>query len=251
MVEGTSVTSPLRVEQRPGVLVLTMSRPERRNAVNLEMLHAFVRAFDHAQRESVRVILLTGDAPSFSAGADLSGVAEDEFQDALQSVLHRFVDPHFVTIAYVNGHALGAGAQLLAACDVRVAAPNATVGVPAARLGLVVNHWTIERIVREFSWPVARDMLLTASTYDATRLHALGVIHRLGSLDDALAWADEIAGLAPLTQFGHKLALESSAGTPEIDELVVAARRRALESADATEGRAAFAEKRKPRFTGS
>lgn len=251
MVEGTSVTSPLRDEQRPGVLVLTMSRPERRNAVNLEMLHAFVRAFDHAQRESIRVILLTGDAPSFSAGADLSGVAEDVFQDALQSVLHRFVDPQFVTVAYVNGHALGAGAQLLAACDARVAAPTATIGVPAARLGLVVNHWTIERIVREFSWPVARDMLLTASTYDATRLHALGVIHRLGSLDDALAWAEEIAGLAPLTQFGHKLALESTAGTPELDELVVAARRRALGSTDASEGRAAFAEKRKPRFTGS
>ena len=228
-----------------------MSRPERRNAVNLEMLHAFVRAFDHAQRESIRVILLTGDAPSFSAGADLFGVAEDEFQDALQWVLRRFVDPQFVTVAYVSGHALGAGAQLVAACDVRVATPTASIGVPAARLGLVVNHWTIERIVREFSWPVARDMLLTASTYDATRLHALGVIHRLGSLDDALAWAEEIAGLAPLTQFGHKLALESTAGTPELDELVVAARRRALDSTDAREGRAAFAEKRKPRFTGS
>ena len=107
------------------------------------------------------------------------------------------------------------------------------------------------RSVREFSWPIARSMLLTAATYDAVSLHASGSIHRLGTFEDALAWANEIAELAPLTQFGHKLALESSAGKPELDELVVAARKRALDSDDVTEGRAAFAEKRKPKFTGS
>ena len=91
---------------------------------------------------------LTGEAPSFSAGADLAGVKEDDFQDALHGVLKSFVDPGVVTVAYVNGHALGAGAQLMAACDVRVAAPQSVVGIPAAKLGLVVNHWTIEQIGR-------------------------------------------------------------------------------------------------------
>jgi enoyl-CoA hydratase len=251
MVEGVSVESPLSVEVRSEVMVLTMTRPSRRNAVNLEMLRAFEAAFDEAKEKSIRVILLTGVAPSFSAGADLAGVKEDEFQDALHGVLTSFVDPKFVTVAYVNGHALGAGAQLVAACDVRVAAPTATIGIPAARLGLVVNHWTIERLVREFSWPVARNMLLTAATYDAESLHRIGPIHRLGTLEDALEWASEIAEMAPLTQFGHKLALESSAGEPAIDALVIAARKRALDSNDVTEGRAAFAEKRKPKFTGS
>ena len=251
MVEGASVESPLSVEVRDNVMLLTMSRPSRRNAVNLDMLHAFERAFEQARARSIRVILLTGEAPSFSAGADLAGVKEDDFQDALHGVLKSFVDPGVVTVAYVNGHALGAGAQLMAACDVRVAAPQAVVGIPAAKLGLVVNHWTIERLVREFSWPVARNMLLTASTYDAASLHAIGTIHRLGSLADAVAWAIEIAELAPLTHYGHKLALESSAGEPDVDALVIAARTRALESADVTEGRAAFAEKRKPKFTGS
>ncbi|NBY11464.1 MAG: enoyl-CoA hydratase, partial [Actinobacteria bacterium] len=75
--------------------------------------------------------------------------------------------------------------------------------------------------------------------------------HRLGTLDEAISWATEIAELAPLTQYGHKLALESSAGDPDVDELVIAARRRALDSDDVTEGRAAFSEKRKPKFTGS
>lgn len=232
-------------------MILTMTRPSRRNAVNLDMLHAFANAFDEARAKSIRVILLTGVAPSFSAGADLAGVKEDDFQDALHGVLTSFVDPSVVTVAYVNGHALGAGAQLMAACDVRMAAPTAVVGIPAAKLGLVVNHWTIERLVREFSWPIARNMLLTAATYDASALHSSGSIHRLGTLDEAISWATEIAELAPLTQYGHKLALESSAGDPDVDELVIAARRRALESDDVTEGRAAFSEKRKPKFTGS
>ena len=76
-------------------------------------------------------------------------------------------------------------------------------------------------------------------------------IQRLGTLEEAIAWATEIAELAPLTQFGHKLALESTAGEPDVDDLVVIARKRAIESNDVTEGRAAFAEKRKPKFTGS
>ena len=251
MVEGASVESPLSVEVRSNVMILTMTRPSRRNAVNLDMLHAFANAFDEARAKSIRVILLTGVAPSFSAGADLAGVKEDDFQDALHGVLTSFVDPSVVTVAYVNGHALGAGAQLMAACDVRMAAPTAVVGIPAAKLGLVVNHWTIERLVREFSWPIARNMLLTAATYDASALHSSGSIHRLGTLDEAISWATEIAELAPLTQYGHKLALESSAGDPDVDELVIAARRRSLESDDVTEGRAAFSEKRKPKFTGS
>ena len=251
MVEGASVESPLSVEVCSNVMILTMTRPSRRNAVNLDMLHAFANAFDEARAKSIRVILLTGVAPSFSAGADLAGVKEDDFQDALHGVLTSFVDPSVVTVAYVNGHALGAGAQLMAACDVRMAAPTAVVGIPAAKLGLVVNHWTIERLVREFSWPIARNMLLTAATYDASALHSSGSIHRLGTLDEAISWATEIAELAPLTQYGHKLALESSAGNPDVDELVIAARRRALESDDVTEGRAAFSEKRKPKFTGS
>jgi enoyl-CoA hydratase len=123
--------------------------------------------------------------------------------------------------------------------------------VPAAKLGLVVNHWTVERIVHELSWPVARAMLLTATTYTGAQLANIGSVHRLGSLSDALEWADEIAQLAPLTIEGHKIALESTAGLPDVDELVRATREKAMLSRDAREGRAAFSEKRKPRFTGS
>ena len=92
-------------------------------------------------------------------------------------------------------------------------------------------------------------MLLAATTATAAEL-AGGFVHRLGGLDEALAWADELAGLAPLTVAAHKVALERSAPAPEIDELVAAARARAWASDDAEEGRTAFLEKRPARFTG-
>jgi len=141
--------------------------------------------------------------------------------------------------------------NLLLLATLRVATPTSVIGVPAAKLGLVVNHWTIERIVREFSWPVARNMLLTASNYSAEELSRMGAIQRLGTLDDALAWASDIAKLAPLTIRGHKVALESSAGEPSVDALVTACREQALASDDAREGREAFIEKRPPKFIGS
>ena len=93
-------------------------------------------------------------------------------------------------------------------------------------------------------------MLVAAEQYDATALHAAGAVHRLGDLGAALAWARELADLAPLTMAGHKLALERSGPPPTTDDAVEAARRAAWASADATEGRRAFLEKRRARFTG-
>jgi enoyl-CoA hydratase len=154
-------------------------------------------------------------------------------------------------VAFAHGAALGAGTQLLVASDLRVTTADCVTGIPAAKLGLVVQHWTAARLARELSWPVARAMLLAAQTYTGEQLHTIGAVHRLGTFDDALAWATELCALAPLSIAGHKLALESLAGDPVVDERVIAARAEALASADALEGRAAFAEKRTPRFTGS
>ena len=89
-------------------------------------------------------------------------------------------------------------------------------------------------------------MLVAAEPYDAATLHATGAVHRLGELDDALAWARQLAGLAPLTIAAHKLALDASSPEPAVDELVAAARQRAWRSADAVEGREAFLAKRPP-----
>lgn len=233
------------------VALLTLNRPERRNAVDLSSLEQIREIQVEAVSRNVRVLVLAGSPPAFCAGADLAGVREEVFHEALNLVLRGFTQMPCLTMAAIEGPALGAGAQLVVACDVRVATPHSIIGVPAAKLGLVVNHWTIERIVREFSWPVARNMLLTATNYSAEELHRMGSIHRLGTLDDALAWAREIAQLAPLTIRGHKVALEATAGEPDMNELVSACRSQALSSKDAQEGREAFLEKRQPKFVGS
>jgi len=234
---------------RSGVMVVTLDRPERRNAVDHATLLALLEA--QHQAASARVLVLTGAPPAFSAGADLTGVEEGEFAAALGQVLRGFTELPIPTIAAVDGPALGAGTQLAVACDLRVATPGSRFGIPAARLGLVVDHWTVERLARELGWSIARAMLVAAEQYDAMALHAAGAVHRLGGLDDALAWAREIAGLAPLTIAGHKLALERSGPPPQPDEAVEAARRAAWASADAEEGRRAFLEKRPARFTGA
>ena len=240
----------VRTAWRGRVVVVTIDRPDRRNAVDHRTLLALRAAQVEAAEREARVLVLTGSPPAFCAGADLTGVEGGEFTRALFDVLFGFVGLPIACVAAVDGAALGAGMQLAAACDLRIATPDSRFGIPAAKLGLAVDHWTVERLAREAGWSVARNMLLTASIYDAAGLVGPGFVHRLGGLDDALAWADEIAELAPLTVAAHKIALERSAPPPESDELVAAARERAWESDDQREGREAFYERRPPRFTG-
>jgi enoyl-CoA hydratase len=196
-------------------------------------------------------VVLTGAPPAFSAGADLTGVEAGRFGQDLSAALRGFGALPMPVIAAIDGPALGAGAQLAVAADLRVATPGSVVGIPAARLGLVVDHWTVRRLASELGPSVARAMLVAAATYSGERLHALGGVHRLGTLADALEWAKELAQLAPLTVRGHKLAIERLVPEPPADELVEAARAAAWASADADEGRRAFLDKRPARFTGS
>jgi enoyl-CoA hydratase len=155
-----------------------------------------------------------------------------------------------VSIAAVDGVCLGAGVQLAASCDLRVATPSARFGVPAAKLGLAVDHETVRRVAQLAGDGTARAMLLAAEVVDGESLHRTGFVQRLGGLDDALTWAAEIAALAPLTIAAHKLALESTPA-PADDPAVAAARRRAWSSADLQEGLAAFRDRRPPTFTGT
>ncbi len=240
----------LKLESDNSVLIATINRPARKNAVDQETLTELAQALKQAETQSARVFVLTGAEKTFCSGADLSGVRETQFTDALHKLLIQLANSRCVTIAAIDGHALGAGAQLAISCDLRVATARATVGVPAARLGLVVNHWTVERLTRECSWPVARAMLLAARNYSGEELANLGAVHRIGDFDSALAWAREIAALAPLSIAGHKAALNASSREPDINELVQRARDYAWASKDVDEGRAAFLEKRAANFKG-
>ena len=96
-------------------------------------------------------------------------------------------------------------------CDLRIATERSTFGIPAAKLGLAVDQWTIDRMTREFGWGIARAMLVGAEVFDADRLHRSGSVHRIGDVGDAIEWARVLATQAPLTVVAHKAALDESA----------------------------------------
>jgi len=236
-----------------GILQLTIDRPDRRNALDRATLEAMRDALSGPATEA-KAVVLTGTPPAFCAGADLGDVDESEFTALLGEVLAGFGALSAPVLAAIDGPALGAGTQLAIACDLRVATASSRFGIPAARLGLMVDRWTVERLGAEFGWPVARNMLMTATTYDAEFLAGTGAVHRIGDLSSALGWAAEIVALAPLSIAGHKLAIEAVSTTgdrSDADAVIEAARRRAWASDDAREGRRAFMDKRPARFGGS
>jgi len=211
-----------------------------------------------ATARGARAIVLAGVGPHFCAGADLTGLEDASFAVALAEALDALVTTPVVTIAAVQGAALGAGTQLAIACDLRVAEVTARFGVPAAKLGLMVDHWTMQRLAMTAGYSPARAMLLAAEELDGVAAHRIGFVHRLAAdrataLETAEAWAASIATFAPLTIAGHKIglnALERDVRT-KVDERVRAAFDRAWRSEDLAEGMAARAERRPPTFRGS
>ena len=247
---GENVT--VRIEVRGRVVSAVIDRAEKRNAVDLETLHAIAEAQSMVRESGARVLVLSGAPPAFCSGADLTGVELGVFTDTLLSVLRGFGALDVLTVAAVDGPALGAGTQLAAACDLRVATASSRFGVPAAKLGLAVDRWTVERVAQEAGWSPARYMLLTGESIEASALLG-GFVHRIGNVDDALAWAEELSLLAPLTIAAHKTILEgvsAASGRDVSDDHMEKARLAAWNSDDAAEGRRAFMEKRAPRFEG-
>ena len=238
-------------ERRGPLAIITLDRPERRNALDLDTLLALRTAVDGAAADPVvRVLILTGAHQHFCAGADLSGVEDEHFVDLLASVLGALRSAPCPTIASVEGAALGAGTQLAVACDLRVATPDAQFGIPAAKLGLMVDQWTVRRLVDVVGQGSARSMLLAADVLSGQRAFDLGLVQRLGSLDLAMEWAHHLATLAPLTIAGHKVGLNQCEDLSETTPDYRAAFEAAWGSADLQEGLASFRERRPPVFRG-
>ncbi|RYJ03143.1 MAG: enoyl-CoA hydratase [Actinomycetales bacterium] len=230
------------------VTVLELQREERRNALNLELCQEIHQAVDAAVESGTRAIVVTGSGTAFCSGADLGGVYGPDFLQALYGMLHRLTKVPVPLVAAVNGPAIGAGTQLAMACDLRVADATAKFAVPTAKNGMAVDAWTIRTLAALAGTGPARRLMLAAETLDRDEALHHGLADRAGTFDDALAWAHEIAALAPLTLAHNKLVLNgSSADDPAIEASFTAV----WESDDVREAAAARSEKRTPIFRGA
>jgi enoyl-CoA hydratase len=246
-----------------GVGLATIDRPERRNALTAALCDELRGHL--AAAHDLRAVVITGAGSAFCAGADLSArfegeSSEDVFRPAFERLVGEMVSLPAPVIAAVNGPALGGGTQLAVACDLRVVSPAAAFSIPATHLGAMISPENIARLVSIVGQAHARDLLLTGRRIGVEEAQRMNLVHRLAddALGAALALAAEIATLAPLTVAGHKAALNAvaAAAAPArgrdddvlagLDALVVGA----FASQDIREGLAAFAEKRRPRFTG-
>lgn len=231
------------------VAVITLDRPERRNALGAEQLQALAAAVERAASERLRALVLTGAHGHFCAGADLSTVEDREFATVVRSTLDRLAGLPVPTIAAIEGACMGLGLQLAVSCDLRVATHDARIGVPAAKLGIITDLWTVQRVAALAGQGTARAVLLAAETLSGDDAHRLGLVQRVGEREVALTWAQEITRLAPLTQRGFKLGLDSCLprpADPAYDEAFAAV----WASDDLQEGIRAFHEKRLPAFDG-
>lgn len=239
----------IHYEQRGSVAIVRIDRPRRRNALDREALAGLADAWRSAVEDRVRALVLVGTEGNFCSGADLTTVEDTAFVAQLTEVLSGLRDLPAVTIAAIEGFALGAGVQLAVACDIRMATASSTIGVPAAKLGLMVDWWTIERAASLCGQGMARLMFLTAEQINGERAFSTGLVQRIGEPDEAVTWAGQIAQLAPLSVAGHKVGLNLAESMSEVPDAYREAFERAWGSEDLAEGLEAFRERRAARFT--
>jgi enoyl-CoA hydratase len=246
-------------ERRGHVEVLTINRPEARNAINRATAIALGDALDDCETDDdVWVVVLTGaDDKAFSAGMDLKAFANGEFpitDKGFGGITQRdFPKP---LIAAANGSALAGGFEILISCDMVVAADHAKFGIPEAARGLVAGGGGLIRLPKRIPLAVAYEMALTAEPITAQRAYELGLVNRVvpGAqvLDEAIALAERIAKNAPLAVRTSKDVMKKSRELSEEESWALNGDAFGMigRSADALEGAIAFAEKREPNWQG-
>lgn len=251
----------LRVERVDGdVLVVTISRPAVRNAMNHATANAIAHAMDELDGDdALRIGIITGGGGTFCSGMDLKAFLRGERPEidgrGFGGVTER--PPRKPLIAAVEGYALAGGCELVLACDLVVAAENAKFGLPEVTRGLVAGSGGMLRLPERIPRQIAMEYLLTGAHLDATEAAKWGLVNRLtppgGALDGALALARQIAANGPLSVAMTKRIVNESAdwstaaGWEHQRDLV----EYVLASEDAREGAAAFAEKRAPIWRGN
>jgi enoyl-CoA hydratase/carnithine racemase len=246
-----------------GIARVTLNRPERRNALTFALWQRLGNTFDVlSARQDIRAIVLTGSANSFCAGADISEFGEvranaeqaREYELAYEGCCNRIATSPKPTIAAINGFCMGGGCNVAMSCDFRYAVPGATFAIPAARLSIVYGLAGTRRLLSLVGLANAKRILYSAEKFDAARALRIGFVDEIADdvLAEALAFAQRLNECAPLTISGAKTILDALAsGNGALREGVVEQLLdQAAQSHDFREGRAAFAEKRAPRFRG-
>lgn len=250
---------PIDIDLQGEVLVITINRPERRNAVNRAVSQAIAEALDALDASAeLRVGIITGAGGNFCSGMDLHAFASGERPElegrGFAGVTER--QPCKPLIAAVEGFALAGGCELALACDLIVAAQSASFGLPEVQRGLVAGSGGLVRLQQRIPAGIALELALTGARFSAADGHRWGLVNRLvpagGALGAALDLAGEIAANAPLAVTASKEIMRHAPGWPLAE---VWDRQRPLADAvigsqDALEGARAFAEKRLPVWQG-
>jgi len=253
------MTAEVLVDISDGIQTITINRPEARNAATLEVARGIAAALDELDmRDDLRIGILTGAGGTFCAGMDLKGFLRGERPSIEGRGFGGLTakPPRKPLIAAVEGYALAGGFELVLACDLVVAADNAQFGVPEVKRGLAATAGGLVRLPRQLPYRVALELALTGDMFPATRAYEYGLINRLTKPGEALAearrLAQTIAANGPLSVAASKRVVIESQDWPasEMWERQKALTDHVFTSADAREGSAAFAEKRKPVWQG-
>ena len=248
------------------ISTLTLNRPEARNALSVDLCNSIVDALaDIERRDAARVVLFRGAGSVFCSGADFAAVSGPgglDFLPAFERMLETVGRFRLPTVAAIQGAALGGGLQLATACDFRIAAEEAKIGIPSARLGIVVNYENVRRLVLLAGTAVAKEVLMTGRVYKGEEARAAGLITHSAPeaslVEEATGFCQRIAANAPLSVQGAKRSIQvvvddmsdarrrDPETVEEVDRLVMDA----YNSADLAEGIGALGEKRPPNFQG-
>ena len=253
--------SDLLMTVEGGIATVTINRPTQRNAVTYQMWNGLGDLFGQLSYDpSVRAIILTGAGDDFSAGADIAEFAILRDDTAQARAYEVAVDHACAAISHAKkpviavnrGYTLGGGAHLAMSADFRFAAPDAQFGIPAARLSIVYGTQATRKLLALVGLVRAKKILFAADRFLAPDALAWGFVDRLcdDPMADARAYAAELALLAPLSQQGAKFILNGLALGEFDDTAAEALIDQAAASDDYAEGRAAFGERRSPRFQG-